>query len=269
MLKIIVTGKGGAGKTTLITTLVQLIGEKGHRVLTIDTDPSMNLAMSMGIPFSVIRTLGEDKKKIREILLRNCLDDEHDDEDEDDEDHTHPHSAADIDAILSTYLVQARKNVSVLVMGTIPYGGSGCICSSVALVKMITDRISSSSHAYDLLVVDSQAGSEILGRGFAIDFDYNLVVTEASPKSIEVARHVLKLAQDLNVRHQAVIINKVKSENEINLVLCELCLNKNRIFSIRYDEQVRVSDQKNLQLLDAAPNSGSVADIRKIAEFIT
>ncbi|PKG32155.1 AAA family ATPase, partial [Methanoregula sp.] len=36
MIKIIATGKGGAGKTTVIATLSRLLARKGLRVLAID-----------------------------------------------------------------------------------------------------------------------------------------------------------------------------------------------------------------------------------------
>jgi CO dehydrogenase maturation factor len=68
MRKIIATGKGGAGKTTIVATLSRLLAMQGFRVLVIDTDPSMNLAMSLGVPFSMIRTLAEDKQEIKEQL---------------------------------------------------------------------------------------------------------------------------------------------------------------------------------------------------------
>ena len=42
MRKIIATGKGGAGKTTIVATLSRLLAMQGFRVLVIDTDPSMN-----------------------------------------------------------------------------------------------------------------------------------------------------------------------------------------------------------------------------------
>ena len=78
MIKIITTGKGGAGKTTVIATLSRLLSRQGLRVLVIDTDPSMNLAMSLGIPFTTTRTLTEDKIGIREQLLSDEPDDDND-----------------------------------------------------------------------------------------------------------------------------------------------------------------------------------------------
>jgi len=258
MIRIIATGKGGAGKTTLIATLSRLFSRKGYRVLAIDTDPSMNLAMSLGIPFGTIRTLAEDKNGIREEVLG-------DDTDDDQDDH---HPRIDISEILRKYEVSGQDGVRVLVMGTIPYGGAGCICSSISLVKVIVEQVVSLPGRYDIVIVDSQAGSEILGRGLATDYDLNLVITEAFPKSMEVARHVMKLARDLHVRKQAVIVNKSKDENEAGLVIKELSLYGETVLTVRYDERVAEADKNGQLILDTVPDSPTIGDIKTIMDMI-
>lgn len=265
MIKIIATGKGGAGKTTVIATLSRLLSRKGYRVLAIDTDPSMNLAMSLGIPFATIRTLAEDKIGIREQLLGDDYDDDHDEDD--DHDHGHPHTI-NIEDILKQYEVSAQDNVKVLVMGTIPNGGAGCICSSISLVKLLIEHIASETDRYDIVIVDSQAGSEILGRGLAVDYDYNLVITEAFPKSMEVARHVMKLACDLHIKKQVVIVNKAKDGNEAGLVMQELSLNGDTLLTVRYDERVAESDRNGQLILDVAPDSPTVGDIIAVMDMV-
>lgn len=260
MIKIIATGKGGAGKTTVIATLSRLLSQKGFRVLAIDTDPSMNLAMSLGIPFTTIRTLAEDKIGIREQLFGNDSDDDHH--------HHDPPPNVDIKEILRQYEVYAYDDVRVVVMGTIPYGGAGCICSSISLVKLLIEHIASQTDRYDIVIVDSQAGSEILGRGLAVDYDYNLVITEAFPKSMEVARHVMKLAGDLRIKRQVVIVNKVKNGNEVGKVIRELSLTGDTAIPLHYDEQVAEADRNGKLILDTAPESPAVSDIRRIMDMI-
>ncbi|OPX61835.1 MULTISPECIES: AAA family ATPase [unclassified Methanoregula] len=261
MIRIIATGKGGAGKTTVIATMSRLLSREGYRVLVIDTDPSMNLAMSLGIPFTTTRTLAEDKTGIREQLLGDDPEDGHGHNHE----HNHPVS---IDQLLRLYEVYAQDNVRVLVMGTIPYGGAGCICSSISLVKTLIEQIASRIERYDFIIIDSQAGSEILGRGLAVDYDYNLVVTEAFPKSMEVARHVMKLAGDLRIKKQVVVVNKVKDGNETDLVLKSLCLNAEICYPVRYDERVAEADRNGQLILDTAPDSWMVGDIKEIMNMI-
>jgi len=266
MRKIIATGKGGAGKTTIVATLSRLLAMRGFRVLVIDTDPSMNLAMSLGVPFSMIRTLAEDKQEINEQLY----DKEYDTDEYDEGEKGHEHSwNIDIDAFLQKYEVTAKDDVKVVVMGTISQGGGGCICSYISLVKRLIDHLALWSDQYDIVIVDSQAGSEILGRGLAVNYDHNLVITESFPKSMEVARHVLKLAKDLNIKKQLVVVNKLQEMNEINFVASELLLNDGEIYPVSYDEKVIEADRMGSLILDMSPNSIVIKDIGCILNVVT
>jgi CO dehydrogenase maturation factor len=196
--------------------------------------------MTLGVHFSMIRTLAEEKQDINEQLY-----DEEYDTDEYDESKTgHKHDwNIDIDAFLQKYEITAKDDVKVVVMGTISEGGSGCICSYISLVKRLIDYLALWSDQYDIVIVDSQAGSEILGRGLAVNYDHNLVITESFPKSMEVARHVLKLANDLNIRNQLIVVNKVRDPKELDFVAGELCLNGEGIYPVSYDEKVIEADR--------------------------
>ena len=107
-------------------------------------------------------------------------------------------------------------------MGTIPSGGSGCLCSSISLVKVLVESFRNRPWEYDYIIVDSQAGPEILGRGLATRFDCNLVVTEAMPKAMEVTRQVFKLSEDLDIRRTVLVLNKVEHEEDVQRVKTEL-----------------------------------------------
>lgn len=261
MKKIIATGKGGVGKTTIIATLSRLMSRDGYRVLVIDTDPSMNLAMSLGVPFSCLDTLADHKAEIREQIHADGAD----------EDEKHVHGQVDeeeMDELINRYTVLAGDKVRVMVMGTIPYGGAGCICSSIALVKLVTGNLEKKRKEIDYIIVDSQAGSEVLGRGLAADYDYNLVVTEATPKAVEVARHAMKLASDIGVHKQLVIVSKVENEADVEKVIRDLNTGYENVRSISYDKKVLEADKQGSLILDYAPDSPVIADIRKVKNSI-
>lgn len=262
MKKIIATGKGGAGKTTIVATISRLLSQSGKKVLVMDTDPSMNLAMSLGISFSEIRTLAEDKSQINDELYEDKFDIE------DEKRHSHNWNI-DIDTFLDRYAVVADDNVKVVVMGTISEGGAGCICSYISLVKRIIVYLSLWSNEYDIIIVDSQAGSEILGRGLAANYDHNLVIAESFPKSIEVARHVLKLAKDINIKNQIVVVNKVKDKQEIDSVKADLQLDKEIICPVTFDQRVIDADRTGSLILDVASDSLMIKDIHKIIDIIS
>ncbi|MFA6225809.1 MAG: ArsA-related P-loop ATPase [Methanoregula sp.] len=48
-MKIAVSGKGGLGKTFIAGSLASYFARHGHPVIAIDTDPSPNLAMTLGM----------------------------------------------------------------------------------------------------------------------------------------------------------------------------------------------------------------------------
>jgi CO dehydrogenase maturation factor len=257
MKKIVITGKGGVGKTTIIATLSRLLSRDGYRVMIIDTDPSMNLAMSMGVPLSDVLTLAAHKTEIRV------------DEDMDDDYGGDHHSVKiNFEDVLKDFTVQTSDNVRLIVMGTIPFGGAGCICSSVAMVKLLVEYLASNGNRFDFIIVDSQAGSEILGRGLAADYDYNVVVTEAVPKAIDVAKHVMKLAVDLKVKRQLIVVNKVGNGTDAEKVANALGIKGHDIFTVRHDKKVMDADNEVVQLLDMAPDCEVVDDIRIIKDAV-
>ena len=253
MKKIVITGKGGVGKTTIIATLSRLLARDGHRVLVIDCDPSMNLALSLGVSLSDVVPLAENKANIHERLGLGM----------DEQEHTHGNgNEIEIDEVIDDYIVETQDGVKLIVMGTIPYGGSGCLCSSIALVKLLIGYITSGYH--DFVMVDSQAGVEIFGRGLASEFDFTLAITEPMPKAIEVTRHVMKLSRDLGVKKQIVIVNKVENGTECETISRELGLNADQMYSVRYDRNVIDADKKGLLILDYAPQASVVEDIQRI-----
>ena len=257
MKKIIVTGKGGVGKTTIIATLSRLLAREGQRVLVIDCDPSMNLAMSLGISLSDVLPLAENKANIHERLGMDM-----DDEQEP------AHDKIEIDEVLEDYIIETIDGVKLIVMGTIPFGGSGCLCSSIALVKLLIGYITSGSEDNDFVMVDAQAGVEIFGRGLASEFDFTLVITEPMPKAVEVTRHVMKLSRDLGIKKQIVIVNKVEDGTEYEKISRELEFNPDQMYSVRYDKKVIEADKKGLLILDYAPHASVVEDIQSIKKEI-
>jgi CO dehydrogenase maturation factor len=260
MKRIIFTGKGGVGKTTILSTIARLLSRDGHKVLVVDCDPSMNLAMSLGIPIAQVVALAEEGSHLQERLGGDMHD-------------RSKMSRSEIDLAIKKYILPAADAVSLIVMGTVPHGGSGCLCSPISIVKFLINHLNSGSDEFDFIMVDSQAGVEILGRGLSFEFDMSLVITEPTPKSIEVARHSMKLSRDLGVKKQMVIVNMVDEEGEFWSVADALNLNGELIGAVIYDPQVVEADKKGVHLLDMASyhqNSSKTAlqDILRIKKQI-
>ena len=48
-MKLVVAGKGGAGKTTVAGTVARVLAQSGHEVLALDCDVNPMLGISMGL----------------------------------------------------------------------------------------------------------------------------------------------------------------------------------------------------------------------------
>lgn len=252
MLRIISTGKGGVGKTTTISTLATMMAKEGKKVLVFDTDPSMNLAMTLGIPYQEVPTITENKEEISEEL------DEMDEE----------NAMAVGKNILDNYSKVNRDGIRIIIMGSIPEEGNGCLCSAVAIVKILMNYVDSDRcpETYDAIFVDSQAGPEILGRGLAKDFDCNLIMTEPTPKSAEVSKQVASLAKRLGITMNLLVVNKSEREDDTKKVSELVGLEERDAVRIRYDHSVIDADWNNQCLLDTYPDCDAVSDIRSIKD---
>ena len=254
MLKIISTGKGGVGKTTTISTLATMMSREGKRVLVFDTDPSMNLAMTLGIPYQEAPTITENKESINEEL------DEMDEE----------NAMAVGKNILDNYSKLNQDGIRVIIMGAIPEEGNGCLCSAISIVKILMNYVDSDRcpDRYDVAFVDSQAGPEILGRGLAKDFDCNMIMTEPTPKSAEVSRQVASLAKRLGITMNLLVINKSESQEDVPRISGLVSIPESDSVCIRYDHSVIDADRNNVCLLDGFPDCDAVRDITNIKEKI-
>jgi CO dehydrogenase maturation factor len=268
MKKIIFTGKGGVGKTTIASTLARLLARDGGRVMVIDCDPSMNLAMGLGIPLSEIRPLTDAKKAIGEMMELETSEMIEEEGNMETDHHHHHDSEFDPYEVVQECITEGADGVKLLVMGTIPYGGSGCLCTSISLVKQFMNYITSETMDNDFLIIDSQAGVEIFGRGMARDFDLSLVITEPTPKSMEVARHGMKLAGDLGVKKQILVVNKIEGHEELENASRTLGDVADKIYSVGYDRSVVMADKTGLHLLDSSPQCEAVKDIIRIKEYL-
>lgn len=203
-MKLAVTGKGGVGKTTISALLAQVCLGHGNRVIAIDADPDANLAPTLGyLDPQPIVPLCDRKELIEErvgsggmIRLNPRVDD------------------------LINRLGIDLDGIRLMVLGTIPKGGSGCFCSPSALLKAFL------SHALTLpgewVILDMEAGLEHLGRGSSRNVDSLLIVVEPYLRSLETAERIRLLAGDLGIRDVRAVANKITSAEDVRLIEKEL-----------------------------------------------
>jgi len=204
-LKLAIGGKGGVGKTTVTSLLARCLADTDKKVIAIDADPVTNLAAGLGIDESEpITPVSELKELILErtgakpgtmggfFTLNPKVDD------------------------IPDRFSRERDGVKLLVMGTVETGGSGCICPESTLLKALVNHLILNRD--EVIVMDMEAGIEHLGRGTSGSMDGLIIVVNPGKRSRVAADKIKKLGRDIGIQDIYVIGNRIKSDEDKNLI---------------------------------------------------
>lgn len=247
-MKIAITGKGGVGKTTLAGTLARIFAANGFAVLAIDADPDMNLASAIGIKHSPA-PLTEHKKLIEERVGTGMG--------------SFFKLNPKVDDIVEQFGV-TEQGVSMITMGTIDRGGSGCMCPASSLLRALLRHVLLREQS--VVILDMEAGIEHLGRGTAGGVDLMIMVVEPGTRSIETAVRIQKLSKKIGIGRLAAIINKA-NERDIDAISTNLDrLGISVIGTIPYDDNLIRADINKQAPFDVGGDA--VLAIEKIKDAI-
>lgn len=112
-MRIAVSGKGGAGKTTLAATLARLLARRGYCVNALDDDPNPNLAAALGLT-------ADQQARLRRVPREEVVE-----ERVDAEGRRSLHLSRPFDEVLREYGVCGPDDVGVLMMTGILGAGQG------------------------------------------------------------------------------------------------------------------------------------------------
>ena len=252
-MKILVAGKGGVGKTTVSALLAHILADEGYSVLCLDTDSVPNLAQSLGVPY----------EKALEIvpLSRN-------EELAEERTGARPGSGwgvifsltPKVDDLVDKYGIRIRPNLSLVVVGSIDQPKEGCMCPSIALARAFLTHVLLKEK--DIVIVDSEAGAEVFGRGLAEKFDIMICVAEPTLKSLMIAKKLLRMGRELKISKLLLVINKVRNTIRNTMEAARLY---GKVFSddtipyctIGFDENVVKADNSGLGV-DSIPKDSTV-----------
>ena len=207
--RIFITGKGGVGKTTITALLAHLFTEAGFTTLAVDEDPQMNLPYAIGIP-------REESDRIIP-LAKNF-------------DYVEEKTGArpgtgwglmlklnpDVSDVVERFGAKGPGGVNILVMGTVEQAASGCLCPENTLLEAVIRYINLREN--EVILMDTPAGVEHFGRTIARGFDQALLVTDPTFNAVQVVRHAAQLAKELGIPSVYLVINRVRSEDDIHKV---------------------------------------------------
>ncbi|NPB01175.1 MAG: ATP-binding protein [Crenarchaeota archaeon] len=205
-MRLMVCGKGGSGKTVISILLARALREKGYRPYIVDMDESnellpilagaekpRTLADYFGGRRGVMQALrdGEDRlvKAIGEISKRTFK----------------------ISEIERPYITYTDDGIGILVVGKIRELGEGCACPLNIFTRTLLKNLKLDDR--EVIIVDTDAGVEHVGRGVEEYADAIIAVADPTRESINIAKNLKKVADRLGRRFY-IVVNKVPKEIE-------------------------------------------------------
>ncbi|HET6420614.1 MAG TPA: AAA family ATPase [Geobacteraceae bacterium] len=198
--RVVITGKGGVGKTTLTSCLATIMARRGVNILAVDEDPQMNLPYSLGlgveraseiVPLNLNREYIEEKTGVNPgkggwgtMFKLN----------------------PDVDDVVERFGVKVADNLNLLVMGTVKQAGGGCLCAENVLLDSTIRHLSLRQN--EGIILDTQAGVEHFGRALSRGFSHCLVVSDDSFNALNVACHSAGLARQIGIPKVCLVINR-------------------------------------------------------------
>ena len=207
--RIVITGKGGVGKTTITALLAHLFVQDGFTTLAVDEDPQMNLPYVLGIPCDESERIVPLTKNLDYI-----------------EEKTGARPGVgwglmltlnpDVSDVVERFGTKCPGGVNLLVMGTVEQAATGCLCPENTLLEAVIRYINLRKD--EVILMDTPAGMEHFGRTIARGFDQALLITDPTFSAVQVVRHAAQLSKELGIRSIWLVINRVRSADDIRKV---------------------------------------------------
>lgn len=205
MPKIIVSGRGGSGKSTLVSLMAKQISKKAQ-VLVVDADESnLGLAAMLGVDapaLSIMEKLG-GKPAVGEKLMAMFRS----------ENSERPElfeGEVGFNELPPEYKSMA-DNLSLVKTGKIEHSMEGCACPMGAVARAFINKLRLDDDQY--VIVDTEAGIEHFGRGILEGADYVLMVVDPSNEAVILAEKAAALSKEAG-RIFGVVLNKVDEDTE-------------------------------------------------------
>jgi CO dehydrogenase maturation factor len=208
-MKILVCGKGGSGKSTIVALLAKEMASRKNRVLVIDSDESnigLHSRLGMKKPQDFMSYFGGKKllfEKTKELKDKWRSDD------------------------LPTDYLAEKGDIRLLSLGKIYQFGEGCACPINVLASKFLEILDLKDEEF--LIADTDAGIEHFGRGVEKGVDVLLVIVDPSQESILLANKVSELGRQAE-KPVYYVLNRVGSQETRDFLMN--AIDKERVIAI-------------------------------------
>lgn len=199
-MKVAVCGKGGCGKSTIVTFLANEFASQGKEVLIIDSDESnygLHRHLGMENPKDFTGFFGGKQAVLNNMMLSNFT-------------HQFFNEEWRLKDIPEDFYTE-KDGVKLMVSGKIHQANEGCACAMNTVMKQFIANLRLAEN--QVAVMDLEAGIEHFGRGIDDEADVILMVCDPSYESIQLAKQVKQLGDHIQ-KPVYYILNKVQDGSE-------------------------------------------------------
>jgi len=212
-MKICVCGKGGCGKSTIVSLLAYSFKQQGKKVFVLDSDESNNnLYWMLGFrqPPKDLMDFAGGKSTVKHKMHAGFSNGE-----QESGMSTWEQGITRLGSIPAEYIC-SNNNIRLLVTGKIHHALEGCACPMGTVTRQFVKNIVLKSD--EILLVDTEAGIEHFGRGVETGINCVVGITEPSLESISLAKTIHDMTISSGAEFKGVIINKYNSPSQQALI---------------------------------------------------
>lgn len=233
----LIGGRGGSGKSTIVSLLARKLKNNGNKILVVDCDES-NLGLNKILGVKKSNETLMDNLGGKEVITSKLIDIIQKENKQ-----INIFDEMSLDSLSEEY-VSWNDNLGFLEIGKIEHVMEGCACPMGAVARDFLNHIVINENEW--ILVDTEAGIEHFGRGVLEGVDFIIIIVDPSEDTILLANKAFKLASENNKNFGA-ILNKIDDSIE-EILKSKLDSNINILGIIDYSSDIAMSNLKGNSL---------------------